>query len=255
MKRSRIVAEVYESAAAMRRSGTIDEKTMREFDELMFPALDKSARKRVAKKLTVAMEDRNPRVFLTALGAVIEAIGLEPAAQRLGVTSASLARVVGPKAKPSFEEVRAVVSGLGFRWGVATLPTEKAKPSRVRSPRTAIDIREGKRLRSGEGARRLAALGGSEAKAKRRHRSEHDTQHITPAGRSVLLDLAAHEAAAAAGAKSGSREGPDSDDVPEIAREWVEGADLYQGKKLIRRGARAARADGSRPRNTAQKRR
>jgi hypothetical protein len=52
-------------------------------------------------------------------------------------------------------------------------------------------------LDSGEGIRRLAALGGSEpklksvprrrsqAKAKRRRPSEHDTQHITPAGRSV----------------------------------------------------------------------
>jgi probable addiction module antidote protein len=116
MKRSRIYAETYETAAAMRRSGTIDEKTMREFDALMFPALDQSAWKRMAKNLAVAMEDRNPRVFLTAFGAVIEAIGLESAAQRLGVTSARLARAVGPKAKPSFEEVRAVVSGLGFRW-------------------------------------------------------------------------------------------------------------------------------------------
>jgi hypothetical protein len=102
MKRSRILAEPYETAAAMRRSGTIDEKTMREFDALMSPAVDKSAWKRMAKTLTVAMEDRNPRVFLTALGAVIEAIGLEPAAQRLGVTSARLARIVGPKAsRPS----------------------------------------------------------------------------------------------------------------------------------------------------------
>src|SRR3954469_17166284 len=103
MKRSRIIAEVYESASALRRSGTIDEKTMREFDVLMIPALDNSAWKRLAKKLNVAMEDRNPRAFLTALAAVIKAIGVEPAAQRLGVTSARLARVVGPKAKPSFE--------------------------------------------------------------------------------------------------------------------------------------------------------
>jgi len=216
MKRSRILAEVYESAAAMRRSGTIDEKTMREFDARMFPALDKSAWKRMAKQLTVAMEDRNPRVFLTALGAVIEAIGLEPAAQRLGVTSARLARVVGPKAKPSFEEVRAVVSGLGFRWGVARRPTEKPKPSRVRSP-----------------------------KAKKRRQSEHDTKHITPAGRSVLLDLAADENAAVARAKSGSREWRDSDDAPEITREWAESADLYHRNKLIRPGIRTAHSDGS----------
>ncbi len=55
---------------------------MREFEALTFPALDKSAWKRMAKTLSVALENRN-RIFLNALGAVIEAIGLEPAAQGL----------------------------------------------------------------------------------------------------------------------------------------------------------------------------
>ncbi len=98
---------------------------MREFDALMFPTLHRSAWKLMANELTLAMEERNPRVFLTALGAVIERIGLEPAAQRIGTTSARLAPVVGPKAKPFFEEVRAVVSGLGFRWGVARRSTDR----------------------------------------------------------------------------------------------------------------------------------
>jgi DNA-binding phage protein len=132
------------------------------------------------------MEDRNPGVFLTALASVVDAIGLEPAAQRLGFTPARLARVVGPNARPSFEEVRAVVSGLGFRWGVAQRTTEKSKPSRVRSPR----------------------------KLTTHCRSEHDTRHITPAGRSVLLDLAAEEDSALARAKSGSRGRRDPDAAP-----------------------------------------
>ena len=117
MKRSRILADVYETATAMRRSGVMDEKTRREFEALIFPALDESAWRLMAKRLTLAMEARNPRVFLTALGAVIDRIGREPAAQRIGITSARLARVVGPKAKPSFEEVRAVVSGVGLPMG------------------------------------------------------------------------------------------------------------------------------------------
>lgn len=166
VKRSRILAEVYESAAGMRRSGAIDEKTMREFDALVFPALGEPAWQRMAKKLSVAMEDRNPRVFLIALGAVIDAIGLEPAAQRIGFTPAHLARVVGPKARPSFDDVRTVVSGLGFRWGVAQRTAEKAKPSRVRSRRSAVDSSGGAQLRSGKAARRLAALGGSDLQSK-----------------------------------------------------------------------------------------
>lgn len=217
MKRRRILTEIHETAAAMHRAGSIDEKTMREFDELTFPPVSEAAWGQMAKKLTVAMEDRNPRVFLDALLAVIEEIGFEPAAQRLGVTKARLARVVGLKARPSFEEVRAVVSGLGFRWGVARRPAEKARPPRERYPRSAGKIREGLRIRSDKPARRLAGLGASDPASKpvprRRSRatatthlqSEHDTKHITPAGRSALLDLAADEDAVLATAKSGSR--------------------------------------------------
>lgn len=32
----------------------------------------------------------------------------------------------------------------------------------------------------------------------------------------------------------------DPDDAPEITQEWIDGADLYHGKKLIRRGAGAS---------------
>lgn len=177
MKRSRILADVYEAATAMRRSGAMDEKTMREFDALMFPGLDESAWKMMAKQLTLAMEDSNPRVFLTALGTVLKRIGLEPAAQRIGITSARLARVVAPRAKPSFEEVRAIVSGLGFRWGVAQCATEKAR-----------------------------AIG--------RGRSEHDTQHITPAGRSALLDLTAAEDVVSGSTRGRRRRRHDSGAAP-----------------------------------------
>jgi hypothetical protein len=63
MKRSRILADVNETATAMRRSGAMDEKTMREFDALMLPALDEFAWKLMAKELTLALEERDPRVF------------------------------------------------------------------------------------------------------------------------------------------------------------------------------------------------
>ena len=29
---------------------------------------------------------------------------------------------------------------------------------------------------------------------------------------------------------------PDADEVPELDREWIEGADYYEGKSLVRRG-------------------
>jgi len=36
--------------------------------------------------------------------------------------------------------------------------------------------------------------------------------------------------------KGSVRTSPELDDLPEITEGWVEGADLYQGKRLIRRG-------------------
>lgn len=37
-------------------------------------------------------------------------------------------------------------------------------------------------------------------------------------------------------AKSSRRTWRDSDDAPEITNRWIAGADLYRGKKLVRRG-------------------
>jgi uncharacterized protein (DUF4415 family) len=36
--------------------------------------------------------------------------------------------------------------------------------------------------------------------------------------------------------KSSARTSPDLDEVPELGEEWIEGADFYEGKRLVRRG-------------------
>lgn len=36
--------------------------------------------------------------------------------------------------------------------------------------------------------------------------------------------------------KPSVRTSPDTEEVPELDRDWIEGADYYEGKKLIRRG-------------------
>jgi len=36
--------------------------------------------------------------------------------------------------------------------------------------------------------------------------------------------------------KNSVRISPESEDAPEITEAWIEGADLYQGKQLVRRG-------------------
>jgi DNA-binding phage protein len=131
MKRRRILSEIHETAAAMHRSGTLDEKTMREFDALTFPPVSEATWRQMAKKLTVAIQNPDPAIFLRALGAVLESIGVERTAQRLGLKAARLAGIIGPKARPSFEAVRAVVTGLGFRFGFASraiAQTAKKRP-------------------------------------------------------------------------------------------------------------------------------
>ena len=63
MKRSRILGEVHEIANAMRRSGAIDKRTMREFDALLVPRVRdpstkqiRALRLRVAKPRTTAQD-------------------------------------------------------------------------------------------------------------------------------------------------------------------------------------------------------
>jgi uncharacterized protein (DUF4415 family) len=36
--------------------------------------------------------------------------------------------------------------------------------------------------------------------------------------------------------KPSARTSPNADEVPELDQKWIEGADYYEGKKLIRRG-------------------
>lgn len=140
MKRSRILTEVHESAAAMHRSGVIDRKTMREFDALTFPPIRHLSPKQIAAKLSAALQDPNPRIFLRVIATVIESIGVDRAAQRLGLTPPDLARIIGPKSKPSYEEVRAVVNGLGFRLGIdRARALDNARAASRFVPRSASD--------------------------------------------------------------------------------------------------------------------
>jgi putative transcriptional regulator len=65
MKRSRILSEVQETAAALHRSGAIDKKTMREFDALALPQVrDLSAKQIRALRTRTGMSQAVFAAFL-----------------------------------------------------------------------------------------------------------------------------------------------------------------------------------------------
>jgi putative transcriptional regulator len=65
MKRSRILSEVHETAAALHRSGAIDKQTMREFDALALPRVrDLSAKQIRALRIRTGMSQAVFAAFL-----------------------------------------------------------------------------------------------------------------------------------------------------------------------------------------------
>lgn len=65
--------------------------------------------------LLVAMEDEDPRVFLTALRNVAEARGMARIAQAAGIRRESLYRTLSPTGNPRLSTLRAVLKATGLR--------------------------------------------------------------------------------------------------------------------------------------------
>ena len=69
----------------------------------------------VAEYLTAALEDANPKVFLSAIGDVAKARGMTAVAGSTGLGRESLYKAFAPGAKPRYETVIKVLQGLGVR--------------------------------------------------------------------------------------------------------------------------------------------
>lgn len=67
----------------------------------------------IAEFLTAALEDENPEVFLTAIGAVAKARGIAEIASSTGLGRESLYKALAPGAKPRYDTVLKVLHGLG----------------------------------------------------------------------------------------------------------------------------------------------
>lgn len=84
---------------------------VREFDISEF--LDNE--ETIAEYLTAALEEGNPDVFLAAIADVAKARGMAKVAKSSGLGRESLYKALAPGAKPRYETVLKVLSGLGVK--------------------------------------------------------------------------------------------------------------------------------------------
>ncbi|MBK8305430.1 MAG: addiction module antidote protein [Pyrinomonadaceae bacterium] len=69
----------------------------------------------IAEYLTAALEDENPDVFLAAISDVAKTRGMASIAKSTGLGRESLYKALAPGAKPRYETIMKVLSGLGVK--------------------------------------------------------------------------------------------------------------------------------------------
>lgn len=69
----------------------------------------------IAEYLTVALEDDDPAVFISAVGHVAKARGMSAIAKESGLGRESLYKAFSPGAKPRYETVQKVLHTLGVK--------------------------------------------------------------------------------------------------------------------------------------------
>jgi probable addiction module antidote protein len=72
----------------------------------------------IAEYLSAAAEDRNPEVFLAALGDVAKARGIAQIAKDSGLGRESLYKTLSAGAHPRFETINSVLHALGVKFAV-----------------------------------------------------------------------------------------------------------------------------------------
>ena len=72
----------------------------------------------IAEYLSAALEDKNPDVFLAAIGDVAKARGMASIAKNAGLGRESLYKALAPGAKPRYETIVKVLDGLGVKMAV-----------------------------------------------------------------------------------------------------------------------------------------
>ena len=95
-------------------------KTLKPFDTAQF--LDNDTV--ITAYLAAALEDPNPKVFLSALGEVAKAKGMKKIAQDANLSRESLYKALRPEAKPRYETIYRVMAALGVKLIIAPLSVQ-----------------------------------------------------------------------------------------------------------------------------------
>jgi probable addiction module antidote protein len=69
----------------------------------------------IAEFLSAALEDSNPQVFVSALGAVAKARGMAQIAKDAGLGRESLYKALAPESKLRYETVHKLMTSLGLK--------------------------------------------------------------------------------------------------------------------------------------------
>lgn len=69
----------------------------------------------IAEYLSAALEDKNPDIFLAAVGHVAKARGMSEIAKKTGLGRESLYKALSPGSKPRYETVQKVLDSLGVK--------------------------------------------------------------------------------------------------------------------------------------------
>ena len=69
----------------------------------------------IAEYLSAALEDKNPEVFVAAIGHIAKARGMSEIAKKSGLGRESLYKAFAPGAKPRYETVQKVLNSLGVK--------------------------------------------------------------------------------------------------------------------------------------------
>ena len=88
------------------------------------PASYLDSEETIAEYLTVALEDENPDVLLSALADVAKARGMAQVARDAGLGRESLYKALAPGAHPRHETIAAVMRALGVHF--AAVPASRA---------------------------------------------------------------------------------------------------------------------------------
>lgn len=140
---------IYLDDSILAKLKTESERTGKVYQVLINEALqayDNSAHldddEAIAEFLTAGLQDPDPDVFLSSLGSVARARGLDVIAAHTGLSRESLRRALAPGARPRFDTLLRALQSLGMKISIAAAQSSTRSSDRRRARVTATAGRQ-----------------------------------------------------------------------------------------------------------------